>query len=92
MHQYRDITGVSEDGCTFEVPILPNIYGRTPLDICLKIAKKADPNKFIEQLPEKENDNENLAMAEEIFRGIKDYGFLHSSHFLTDSIIDAVDR
>ena len=29
-------------------------------------------------------------MIEEIFRGIKDYGFLHSSHFIMDAIIMAV--
>ena len=79
-----------EDGCTFEVPILPDIYGLTPLDICLGIKKGADPHKFIEKLPETEEETENLAMIEEIFRGIKDYGFLHSSHFIMDAIIIAV--
>ena len=28
-------------------------------------------------------------MVEVIFRGIKDYGFLHSSHFITDAVIEA---
>ena len=28
-------------------------------------------------------------MVEVIFDGIKDYGFLHSSHFITDAVIEA---
>ena len=31
-------------------------------------------------------------MVEEIFRGIKDYGFLHSSHFITGAIISAIEK
>ena len=28
-------------------------------------------------------------MAEEIFKGIKDYGFMHSSRFTTDAVTEA---
>ena len=31
-------------------------------------------------------------MAEEIFRRIKDYGYLHSSHFITKAISRAVEE
>lgn len=33
-----EITG-ADDGCIFEVPILPDVFGRTPLDICLGLEK-----------------------------------------------------
>ena len=42
-----DITGAT-DGCEFEVPILPNIYGQTPLDICLGLPIKKDPYKIFQ--------------------------------------------
>ena len=58
----------------------------------MDIVKDADPEKYIEKLPEKDEKTENYAMAEEIFRGIKDYGFCHSSHFLTEAITLAIEE
>lgn len=87
------ITG-AEGEISFEVPILPDIYGQTPLDICLLQTKEADPEKFIEEAPESEmaDRSENFAMAEEIFKGIKDYGYNHSSQFVTGAIIYAIEE
>ena len=91
------ITG-ADDGCSFEVPILPDIYGNTPLDICLGIvnrSRKGDKSKSGKIFKtDKDNQDditatENLAMVEVIFCSIKDYGFLHSSHFITDAVIEA---
>ena len=52
---YYDITGAT-DGCEFEVPILPNIYGQTPLDICLGLPIKEDKNGIfqVKKLSDKE--------------------------------------
>ena len=40
-HQDLEITGADE-GCHFEVPILPDVFGKTPLDICLGLEKVPD--------------------------------------------------
>ena len=42
------ITG-ADDGCIFEVPILPDIYGKTPLEICLGIDNKRGKRKYTSQ-------------------------------------------
>ena len=33
------ITG-ADDGCSFEIPILPDLYGMTPLDYCLGLKQR----------------------------------------------------
>ena len=37
-----------------------------------------------------ETHSRNVAMADVLFRGIQDYGLLHSSQFITDAVIEAV--
>ena len=37
-----------------------------------------------------EKGSENLAMADTIFKSIKDYGFLHSSHFISEALNEAI--
>ena len=105
---------------------MPNIYGQTPLDICLGLPIKKDPNGIFKEKPaqddkettssstgqkiakknkrtedkkkrdkdskkeEKESSETakvNTRMAEQIFIGMKDYGFMHSSHFTTAAVI-----
>ena len=41
------ITGIEE--CNFEIPILPDIYGTTPLDLCLFDSnnQQTDNNIFV---------------------------------------------
>ena len=36
-----------------------------------------------------ERNIENIAMAEVIINGIKDYGFMHSSHFIVEAVTRA---
>ena len=40
-HVDLEITG-ADDGCNFEVPILPDVFGKTPLHICLGFEKGAN--------------------------------------------------
>lgn len=96
IHQDLDVTG-ADSGCAFEVPILPDVYGKTPLDICLGLVDQKNARigkiglyKSIKTRSEDVKASENLAMVEILFRGIKDYGFLHSSHFITDAVIEAI--
>ena len=83
------ITG-AENGCTFEIPILPDIYGLTALDLCLGLYVNYE-NIFIAD----DRDNEslmkmnNIAMAEVLFEGIKSYNFMHCSHFISEAVIKA---
>ena len=57
----------------------------------MNIEKEADPKEYIEERPKEEGQiPENYAIAEEIFRGIKDYGYGHSSIFVTEPIIEAI--
>lgn len=78
-----------------EIPILPDMHGTTPLDICLAINthRKADKIVFIQHTDSDIMDEikatENEAMAEVIFKNIKEYGFMHSSQLINESIIQA---
>ena len=76
---------------SFEIPILPDMYGITPLDICLGINKHraADQNIFwrTEDSVNLVKSTENLAMAEVIFSNIKNYGIMHSSALINEAII-----
>ena len=56
----------------------------------MNLKKDADPLKYIEETPKDVQTSENYAIAEEIFRGIKDYGYGHSSIFVTEPIIEAI--
>ena len=82
------ITG-ADDGTSFEVPILPNMYGENPLEICLGISQTNKRNLFENIFKSKPvnkgkvGDSKNLALANLILDGIKDYGFMHSSLILT---------
>lgn len=56
----------------------------------MNLKKDADPLKYIEETPKDVQTSENYAIADEIFRGIKDYGYCHSSNFLSEAIIEAI--
>ena len=43
-HMQLWITG-ADDGCKFEVPILPNVYGQTALDLCLGLRTSISKNQ-----------------------------------------------
>ena len=58
----------------------------------MNVIKDADPQKYIEELPNAGQISENYVVAEEILRGIKDYGYCHSSHFLSEAIIIAIEE
>ena len=80
------ITGIDE--CSFEIPILPDIYGKTVLDYCLGIDSEPISDIFKEKKRtaeklQKLSNSENKPMAELILREIKNYGFMHSSFFIT---------
>ena len=77
---------------TFQLPVLPDMYGRTPLDDCLEIVLKPDPLGHFVPKPDSKDDKTdslNLAMAEAIFDGIRGYALMHSSFFITESVIEA---
>ena len=67
------------------------MFGTTPLDICLAINKhrKADELVFsTDSVNMKEiKATENEAMAEVIFKYIKEYGFMQSSQLINEAII-----
>ena len=71
------------DGCSFELPLLPNVHGNTALDICLGIQKQRATGIFLPKTKTEEKVQKalNIAMAEVIFEGITPYGFMHSSSF-----------
>ena len=76
------ITG-ADDGTNFEIPILPDMYGETALDVCLGITKtrKQQHNVFVQRKESVDGSNSlNYAMAEVIFMGISQYSFMHSSY------------
>ena len=82
----------ADDKCPYEIPILPNIYGNTCIDLCLGlIGAQAgivyEPN---DPLIKDFTNIINTAMADAIFEGIKNYGFMHSSFFVTEAITEAV--
>ena len=81
-----DITGVKN--CNFEIPILPDIHGMTALDHCLCLRIRLDKTGIFVPLGDQKA-FENKPMAEYIFTKVKDYGFMHSSQFLTNSVIQA---
>ena len=83
------ITG-AEGGCTFEIPLMPDIYGLTALDYCLGLYSNYD-NLFVTDDRDKESliEIENIAMAEVLFEGIKSYNFMHCSHFISEAVIKA---
>ena len=91
------ITGDEDqvDGVSLEIPILPDMYGATPLDLCLGKTKKrkadelifSDSSKNVELV----ESNENSAMAEVIFSYLCEYGFMHSSSLINEAIIHAIE-
>ena len=88
-YKKNDLLG-ADDSSSFEIPILPNIYGATWINLCLGLASE------IGGVYEKDNRSKvdlkniiNLAMADAIFDGIKDYGFMHSSFFITEAVTKA---
>ena len=81
------------DGCAFEIPILPDIYGQTALDHSLGLYHTYDKIFFKEKRSMEDLRNvENYAMAEVIFAGLKDYGFMHSSFFIVEAVTKATQK
>ena len=79
------------------------MYGNTALDVCMGIDvranslsdtvfrekdKKAKKKNF--QKDENDKGSENLTMADAIFKFIKDYPFMHSSHFIAEALNEAI--
>ena len=89
-----EINGAQGETTKFEIPILPDMYGTTPLDICLAINKQRDADRLVFSKNEDEMNaitaSENEAMAEVIFNNIKDYGFMHSSQLINEGVIQAI--
>ena len=51
----HEITGASDDDISLEIPLLPDIYGQTALDICLNLDNGGgDPKRFSKALPKEE--------------------------------------
>ena len=77
-----------------EIPILPDMYGQTPLDMCLGINKhRRNEDKIYEKRElktEETSSARNEALAEVIFHYIKDYSYMHSSQIIHESLIQAV--
>ena len=77
------------------MPILPDMYGSTPLDYALGKAKQRVADMLIFYSSEKNLDlvesTENVAMAEVIFSYLSEYGFMHSSSLVNEAIINAVE-
>ena len=69
------------------------MYGSNPLEMTLAIYKqRAEDQKVFfhnENVKEIVKKTENIAMAEVIIDNIKDYGLMHSSHFINEAIIKA---
>ena len=89
----------AEGGCKFEVPVLPDMYGMTALDICMGEFKfrKGNPQfRFFkhdeESMERLVKATENLNMANCIFKNLTSYGFMHSSYQITEAIITATRR
>ena len=82
-----------EEGTVFEIPILPDIYGQTPLDMCLGINLRRGNERLV--YLEKTMDlmtlrsATNEAMAEIIFKNINKYEYMQSSQIIHESVIKA---
>ena len=65
------------------------MYGYTALDFCMGIKKNLsrENSVFYAQSDEDNSGSLNYAMAEVIFMGIKEYGFMHSSYQVTEALI-----
>ena len=75
---------------------MPDMYGITPLDICLGISTHREADKEIFRRDESAESeifaSENAAMAEVIFDNLKNYGFMQSSTLINEALIEAVKR
>ena len=97
-HDDFDLLGTDHSNClsdALELPILPNIYGLICLDYCLPGAvpeHHIDYSIFYKITEELEtlNISENIRLGEIIFKSISDYGFMHSSPFISSSLIDGI--
>ena len=48
-----------QEGISFEIPILPDIYGSTPLDICLEINKLREDEEDIYIFKDRSSDKKH---------------------------------
>ena len=93
----KDWISAASNSCSFEVPILPDESGNTALDLCVGTYKKFSKRGFIKRNQQiyknkdVNHESENIAMAQEIFMAIKDYGLMHSSFFLNDAVIKSIE-
>ena len=87
------INGCEDEGCDFEIPLLPDMYGATALDICLSIDLESKESSGIFYRNEANQrlikGSENVAMANIIFDKISVYSFMHSSAQVTEALIRA---
>lgn len=87
--------GIEGKEVSFEIPILQDKFGNTPLDICLDI-KQLSKHEY-DMFEHKDNNDVNIgkslntAIAELIFGHIKGYGIMHSSFCLNHAIIKAIE-
>ena len=88
-YKKNDLLG-ADDSSPYEIPILPNIYGDTCIDLCLGLSSK-HAGVYEKNTRSKDSLKKiiNLAMADAIFDGIKDYGFMHSSSFIIEAVTKA---
>ena len=86
----------SEDGVTLEIPIIPDMYGADPLEICLRLNNKRDVESAIFKTTDENMaiimEAENIALANVIFSNLKDYGLLSCSSYIHDPIISAIEK
>ena len=90
-YKKNDLLG-ADDSSPYEIPILPNIYGSTCIDLCLGLSS-GHAVVYAKKTKTRSKDSLkkiiNLAMADAIFDGIKDYGFMHSSSFIIEAVTKA---
>lgn len=75
------------------MPILPDIYGLTPLHNCYgieEIIERKGFNGIFKPVKTSEEKTKNFAMGDLIFKSIADYGLMHSSFYLCEPILKAV--
>ena len=97
-HPDFDLLGTDHDSCpsdALELPILPNMFGLTSLDYCLPGKVPEDHIDFDIFFKDKDaldvlDVSENVRLGELIYEEIADYSFMHSSPFVSSSLIDAI--
>ena len=70
------------------------MYGFTPLDVAMGVEKvRLDDRRYFwhdDAAVEHMKFSENFAMANAIFENLSSYGFMHSSHQISEATIEAI--